>query len=198
MLAGSCYSHAPFLLLPSVTWSASKQLNFAHSIRPYKFHYDILNSATSAFKTDIRSNQRLLQSNSQKFIVINRELGTWTKRCWVRTSTAWLMETTNEAMCREFLYYNKKLFTREPGPSSDQFDTYLVDFPRLSATEAAWCEVHITKDEARQTLKTVGIDRSPVIDDFPYEVYLRLSLMFVPLLVNRMKQRTISRYFIGR
>ena len=49
--------------------------------------------------------------------------------------------TTNEAICGEFRQYFLKLFTREPGLSSAQFDTYLTDEARgLSATEAAGCE----------------------------------------------------------
>ena len=37
--------------------------------------------------------------------------------------------TTNEAICREFRDYFKKLFTRESRLSSVQFDTYIADFP---------------------------------------------------------------------
>ena len=92
-----------------------------------------------------------------------------------------------------------KLFTREPGLSSAQFDTYLADFPRLLATEAAGCEGHIKEEEIREALKSVGLDKSPGIDGLPYEVYLRLSHMFVPLLAtindNWMRQGIIPRRF---
>ena len=47
----------------------------------------------------------------------------------------------------EFRQYFLKLFTREPGLSSAQFDAYLADFPRLSATEAAGCEGLIKEEE---------------------------------------------------
>ena len=40
----------------------------------------------------------------------------------------------------------------------------------------------ITEDEVRKAIKSVGSDKSPGIDCLPYEVYLRLSHMFVPLL----------------
>ena len=107
--------------------------------------------------------------------------------------------TTNKAICGEFRQYFLKLFTREPGLSSAQFDTYLVDFPRLSATEAAGCEGRIKEEEIRDALKSVGLDKSPGIDGLPYEVYLRLSHMFVPLLAtiydNWMRQGTIPRCF---
>ena len=89
-----------------------------------------------------------------------------------------------------------KLFTREPGLSSAQFNTYLADFPHLSATEAAGCEGCIKDDEIREVLK---LDKSLRIDSLPYEVYLRLSRMFVPLLAtiynNWMRQGSISRCF---
>ena len=89
-----------------------------------------------------------------------------------------------------------KLFTREPGLSSAQFDTYLADFPRLSATEAAGCEGCIKEEEIRVALRSVGLDKSPGIDGLPYEVYLRLSHMFVPLLATIwMRQGTIPRCF---
>ena len=68
--------------------------------------------------------------------------------------------TTNEAICKVFRQYFLKLFTREPRLSSGQFDTYLADFPRLSATEAAGCGGCITEDEVQEALKSVGSDVS--------------------------------------
>ena len=107
--------------------------------------------------------------------------------------------TTNKAICREFRQYFLKLFTGEPGLSSAQFDTYLADFPCLSVTEAAGCEGCIKEEEIREALKSFGLDKSPGIDGLPYEVYLRLSHMFVPLLAtiydNWMRQGTIPRRF---
>ena len=108
--------------------------------------------------------------------------------------------TTNEAICREFRQYFLKLFTREPGLSSAQFDTYLANFSRLSVTEAAGCEGRKKEEEEiREALMSVGMDKSPGIDGLPYEVYLGLSHMFVPLLAtiydNWMRQGTIPRRF---
>ena len=115
------------------------------------------------------------------------------------TSPEGLGRTTNEAICGEFRQYFLKLFTREPGLSSAQFDTYLADFPRLSATEAAECDGRIKEEEIRDALKSVGLDKSPGIDGLHYEVYLRLSHKFVPLLAtiynNWMRQGTIPRRF---
>ena len=103
--------------------------------------------------------------------------------------------TTNEAIRKEFCDYFEKLFTRESGLSSTQFDTFLCDFLRLTAG----CEGHISKEEVRQALKTAEKDKYPRIDVLPCEVYLRLSHMFVSLLAtiydNWMKQGTIPQRF---
>ena len=109
--------------------------------------------------------------------------------------------TTNEAICKEFRQYFEKLFTRQPVLSSAQFDTYLADFPRLTATKATGCKGRIMEDEVRQALKSVGMDKSPRIDGLPYEMYLKFSHMVVPLLAtiyNWMRQGSIPRRFTGR
>ena len=107
--------------------------------------------------------------------------------------------TTNEAIYKEFRQYFLKLFSWEPGLSSAQFDTNLADFPRLSVTEAAGCEGFIKEEEIQRALKSVGLDKSPGIDGLPYEVYLGLSYMFVPLLAtiynNWKRQGSIPRRF---
>ena len=107
--------------------------------------------------------------------------------------------TTNEAIYKGVSAVFPKAFTRETGLSSAQFHTYLADFLRLSATEAAGCESRITEDEVREALKSVGLDKSPGIDGLPYEVYFRLSHMFVLLLAtiynNCMRQGSIPRRF---
>ena len=63
-------------------------------------------------------------------------------------------------------------------------------------TEEAGCEGHITEDEVQDSLKSVGLDKFPLVDGLPHEVYLRLSHMFVPLLAtiynNWMRQGSIS------
>ena len=42
----------------------------------------------------------------------------------------------------------------------------------------------VTECEVRDELKQVGLNKSPGQDGFPYEVYLRLSHMFVPILTD--------------
>ena len=60
-------------------------------------------------------------------------------------------------------------------------------------------EGRITEGKLRQALKTVGLDNSSSIDSLPYEVYLRLSHTYMPLLAtinnNWMKQGSIPRPF---
>ena len=65
-----------------------------------------------------------------------------------------------------------------------EFRSYLVDFPRLGAAEAASCEGVVTEREVRDALKQVGLNKSPGLDGLPYEVYLRMSHMFVPILTD--------------
>ena len=64
------------------------------------------------------------------------------------------------------------------------FRSYLADFPRLGAAEAASCEGVVTECEVRDALKQVGLNKSPGLDGLPYEVYLRMFHMFVPILTD--------------
>ena len=65
-----------------------------------------------------------------------------------------------------------------------EFRSYLADFPRLGVAEAASCEGVVTECEVRDALKQVGLNKSPGLDGLPYEVYLRMSHMFVPILTD--------------
>ena len=65
-----------------------------------------------------------------------------------------------------------------------EFSSYLADFPRLGVAEAASCECVITECEVRDVLKQVGLNKSPGLDGLPYDVYLRMSHMFVPILAD--------------
>ena len=65
-----------------------------------------------------------------------------------------------------------------------EFRSYLADFPRLGVAEAASCEGVVTECEVRDALKQVSLNKSPGLDGLPYEVYLRMSHMFVPILTD--------------
>ena len=65
-----------------------------------------------------------------------------------------------------------------------EFRSYLADFPRLGVAEVASCKGVVTECEVRDALKQVDLNKSPGLDGFPYEVYLRMSHMFVPILTD--------------
>ena len=65
-----------------------------------------------------------------------------------------------------------------------EFHSYLANFPRLQAAKVASYRGLITECEVRDALKQVGLNKSPELDGLPYEVYLRLPHMFVPILTD--------------
>ena len=73
---------------------------------------------------------------------------------------------------------------RLPGLTLQVFRSYLADFFRLQLAEAAACEGLVTECEVRDALKQARLNKSPWLDNLPYEVYLRMSHMFVPILTN--------------
>ena len=75
-------------------------------------------------------------------------------------------------------------FTRCHDLQLQEFRSYLADFPRLGAAEAVGCEGVVTECEVRDALKQVGLNKSPGLDGLSYEVYLRLSHMFLPILTD--------------
>ena len=75
-------------------------------------------------------------------------------------------------------------FAHCPDLQAQEFRDYLADFPRLGEAEAASCEGAVTEYEVRSALKQVGLNKSPGLDGLPYEVYLRMPHMFVPILTD--------------
>ena len=75
-------------------------------------------------------------------------------------------------------------FASCPDLPLQEFRSYLADFPRLRDAEAARCEGVIAECEVCDALKQVGLNKSPGLDSLPYEVYLRLPHMFVPILTD--------------
>ena len=75
-------------------------------------------------------------------------------------------------------------FARCPDLPVQEFHNYLADFPCLGVAEAASCEGLVTESEVHNALKQVGLNKSPGLDGLPYEVYLRMSHMFVPILTD--------------
>ena len=75
-------------------------------------------------------------------------------------------------------------FVRCPDLQVQEFRKYLANFTHLGEAESASCEGVVTECEVRNALKQVGLNKSPGMDGLPYEVYLRMSHMFVPILTN--------------
>ena len=68
----------------------------------------------------------------------------------------------------------RNCFARCPDLSLQEFHSYLADFPTLGV---------VTECEVRDALKQVGLNKLPGLDGLPYEEYLRLPHMFVPILM---------------
>ena len=85
---------------------------------------------------------------------------------------------SNRKICDAFRAHFRDRFARCPDLPLQEFHSYVADFPGLRAAEAASCEGVITECEVRDTLKQVGLNKSPGLDGLPYKVYLRLPHMF--------------------
>ena len=91
---------------------------------------------------------------------------------------------SNHEMRDAFRVHFRDRFARCPDLPLQEFRSFLVDFLRLRSAEAASCEGVITECEVCDALKQVGLNKSPGLDGLPYEVYLRLPRMFVPILTD--------------
>ena len=101
----------------------------------------------------------------------------------VKTADGRLVQSSRE-MRDAFRAHFRDRFACCPDLPIREFRSYLADFPRLGVAEAASCEGVVTECEVRDALKQVGLNKSPGLDGLPYEVYLRMSHMFVPILTD--------------
>ena len=101
----------------------------------------------------------------------------------VKTPDGRLLQLSRE-MRDAFRVHFRDRFARCPDLPFQEFRSYLADFPRFGAAEAASVESVVTECEVRDALKKVGLNKLPGLDGLPYEVYLRMSQMFVPILTN--------------
>ena len=83
-----------------------------------------------------------------------------------------------------FRVHFRDRFARCPDLLLQEFRSYLADFCRLQETEAASCKGMNTECEVHDALKQVRLNKSPGLDGLPYEVYLRLLHIFVPILTD--------------
>ena len=91
---------------------------------------------------------------------------------------------SNREIRDAFRAHFRDRFARCPVLLLREFRSYLADFPLLGAIEVASCVGVITECEVRGALKQVGLNMSPGLDGLPYEVYLKLPHMFVPILTD--------------
>ena len=101
----------------------------------------------------------------------------------VKTPDGRLLRSSRE-MRDAFRVHCRDCFTRCTDLPLREFRSYLADLPRLGVAEAASCEGVITECEVPDALKQVGLNKSPGLDGLAYEVYLRMSHMFVPILTD--------------
>ena len=91
---------------------------------------------------------------------------------------------SNRKMCEAFRVHFHDHFACCLDFAVHEFRSNLPDSPRLWEAEAASCEGVITECKVRNTLKQVGLNKSPGLDGLPNEVYLKLLHMFVLILTD--------------
>ena len=91
---------------------------------------------------------------------------------------------SNREMCEAFRAHFHDRFARCPDLPVLEFSSYLADFLHLGEAEAASCEGVVTEFRVRDALKQVSLNKSPGLDGYPYEVYLKLTYMFVFILTD--------------
>ena len=87
-------------------------------------------------------------------------------------------------MREAFQAYFRDRFVHFPDLLVQEFRSYLAEFLCLREAEAASCEGLVTKCEVRDALKQAGLNKSPGLDRLPYEMYLKLQYLFVPILTD--------------
>ena len=88
---------------------------------------------------------------------------------------------SNHEICGAFRVHFCDRLARFPDLSVQEFRSCLANFPCFGEAEAVSCEGLVTECEIRNTLKQIGLNKSPGLDGLPSEVYLRMSHMFVPI-----------------
>ena len=91
---------------------------------------------------------------------------------------------SNREMRDAFWVHFCDRFDRCPDLLVQEFHSYLANFPLLREAEAASFEGVVNECKVRDALKQVGLNKLPGLDGLPYEVYLRLPHMFMPILMD--------------
>ena len=77
---------------------------------------------------------------------------------------------SNREMRAAFRAHIRDRFAHCPHSSFQEFRCYLTDFPRLQEAEVASCEGVVTECKFRDSLKQVGLSKSPWLDGLPFKV----------------------------
>ena len=115
---------------------------------------------------------------------------------FVKSSDGHVLQSNRE-MHGAFRVHFRNRFARFPDLPVQEFRSYLTDFLCFEEAKAASCEGLVTEYEVRDVLKKVGLNKSPGLNGFPYEVYLRMSHMFVPILTDIFNQSQCRVLFAG-
>ena len=94
------------------------------------------------------------------------------------------MLRSDQKICEAFRVHFRDVFARLPDLLVQDFRSYLADLARQQETKAANCEGIVTDSDVCDVLKQVGLSKSPGLDGFLYELYLKLSYMFMPILMD--------------
>ena len=92
--------------------------------------------------------------------------------------------TAREKEVRRFPDHFRDRFARCTDLPLRGFCSNLADFPHHGVAEAVSCEGGVTECEVRNALKQIGLNKLPGLDGLPYDVYLRMSHIFVPILTD--------------
>ena len=98
-----------------------------------------------------------------------------------KVSYPWI---SNRKIRDAFRMHSRDRFTRLPDLLVEQFSRYLANFPRLQSTEEASYEGKVTEYKISDVLKLVSLNKTQRHKCLPYEIYLRLSHMFMLILMD--------------
>ena len=94
------------------------------------------------------------------------------------------IEFVKSPMYEAFWAHFRDHFARCPDLPIHEFHSYLADFSHFRDAEAASCKGLVTACKVHDALKQVSFNKSPGLNGLPFEVYLRMSHMFDPILMD--------------
>ena len=105
------------------------------------------------------------------------------RKNFIKSPDGHIVQSSHE-MCKTFQVHFRDHSAHLPDLPVQEFHSYLANFPHLHEVEAASCKGLVTECEVCDALKQVSLNKLPGLDDLHYEVYLRMSHRFVPILTD--------------